>query len=71
MKTFKDAMDEAARQDGHQFGWNDDFEFKLNSTSMRLMYEKAAKLYAQSKVREQRLLMSTHLNMRNVPTPKF
>jgi hypothetical protein len=30
-----------------------------------------AKTYAQEKVKEQRLLMSTHLNMRNVPTPKF
>lgn len=27
--------------------------------------------FAKLKVNEQRLLMSTHLNMRNVPTPKF
>jgi hypothetical protein len=27
--------------------------------------------FAKIKVNEQRLLMSTHLNMRNVPTPRF
>jgi hypothetical protein len=69
--SFKDAMEKAATEDGSLSGWDIDYEFKLNETSRKIMYEKAAKIYAQDKVHEQRLLMSQHLNMRNVPTPKF
>lgn len=46
--TLHDAMNEVAIADGHETGWNQDYEFRLNMTSLKLMMTKAAELYAKS-----------------------
>lgn len=47
MKTFDQCKDEVANNDGDEFGWTTDYEFKLNFTSLKIMMTKAAELYAQ------------------------
>ncbi len=65
MKTFKEILMEVCQKNG----LNHYHDYEVNDIIEEI--EEAAKIFAQDKVREQRFLMSTHLNMRNVPTPKF
>lgn len=47
--TLQEAKDQIAIEDGHEAGWNLNYEFGLNQTSMKIVLEKAAMLYARSK----------------------
>lgn len=47
--TLQNAMDEVAKADGHETGWDFNYEFKLNLTSYDIQMRKAAELYASKK----------------------
>jgi len=47
--TFEEAKHKVAMDDGSDFGWDTDYEFRLNMTSLKIMMTKAAELYATAK----------------------
>lgn len=46
--TLQEAKDQVARNDGHESGWDLDYEYDMTFTAYRILMDRAALLYGDS-----------------------